>query len=381
MKRETKNEKELKSKLPAFNLTSHQTDGILKNYPTHKNLKISIKQAQRFKDINSSQRVRDFAFVCAPEVKRDRGVYKITWDSNKFYIGRSKHIGTRVSQYEAAIYNYFKTGTYPELHYLSKVFENLNADQMAYFFKVELLNSCYSVEDLQITEQKWLDTYKDDPNCVNIGFIAKKPQNEIDETLEEQLERKSNTIIIKKGGKMLFIPKKNLQSSAVSRRSESLVKHTLEKKMQATEYSLNVPEMLSELGHTVYKLYYGDRYVVNKGKTLAGSLFLMQKGLGYYLAYDHHKESKFEKDYFSAFYEFIRKNPNKAFRVEIVLTSADAYEILKTEQLELNKAMKYKKCLNGNIQSYVPTLNPKTGMHGWITPEQVDRYYTFMSSL
>ena len=192
----------------------------------------------------------------------------------------------------------------------------------------------------------------------------------------------ANTGIVRRGGRLIFFTPKKLKSDVVDGRSQSVKKHRPEKQQKATSFSLNVPEMQSEGGlPAVYKLYYDNIYIINKGKTLSGSLFLLQRGLGYYLAYEHNKESVMDKDYWFKFYDFVRRNPGRQFRVEIVMQSNDALEILKSEQATLDGCLKDKKCFNGNIKSYIPTLNAKTGMHGWITPDQVSRFYESLTSM
>lgn len=375
----TKKYEQLVTKLEKYNLKLSQLEPLLKNYRKHKDEVQAIDSAQRFKDINEGKKVRDFFFVYKEGCDKKRGVYKLTI-GKKFYIGRSKYIATRFKQHWKEINKFFTSGKYPPDSYLKKVFEHLEEDQWSYYFEVSLLDECYTVDELVEKEQKWLDKYNGHPNCLNIGFKAKKITHEIDETPEEQWNRKANTGVVRRGGRLVFFVPKDIKSDVIDGRSQSVKKHTPQKKKKAIDFSLEVPELNSKFGPTVYKLYYDNIYIVNKGKALSGSLFLIQKGLGYFLAYDHHRELSTEKDYWFKFYDFIRKNPNKEFRVEVILHSDDPYEILVTEQKELDKCLKDKKCYNNNIQSYIPTLNPKTGQHGWITTEQVARFYEFLAS-
>lgn len=381
MKKITKKEQQLLSELTKLNLTHGQVDGIIKLYRKTKEYQVSVDQGYRFSEINSGKKVRDFVFACTAADKKKRGIYKITFDGSKFYIGRSKYIGERWKQHEKLIRKYFTDKEVAPNHYLTKVFAYLESEPMAYFLSLEVIEECVTVDELLQKEQKWLNKFKDSPNCLNLNFIAAKPYNEIDETLEEQIERKGNTGVARRGGRFIFYPKKKIESAIIGRRVESLVKSTPKKKESATSFSFNVPEIESDLGHSVFKLYCGDRYIIHKGKSLAGSIFLLQKGCGYFLAYDHHKESQFDKDYYNSFYDYVRKNTNKPFKVDILLTSDDPYEILVKEQVELNNAIRDKKCLNQNLKGYIPTFNPKTNMHGWITVEQVNRFYDFLAAM
>ena len=380
--KQTKKELELLKKLEKYNLPPNQLEPIVKLFRSFKDEVSCIDNAERFRDINEGKKVRDFMFVYKDGCEKKRGVYKLTFGSNKFYIGRSKFIETRFKQHWKELHTFFQTGKYNADHYLRKVYEHLIENQFGYYFEVKLLDGCYSIDELQIKEQKWLDKYNGNPNCLNVGFVSKKLKNEIDETQEEQWDRKANTGIARRGGRLIFYPKKKIETDVLDRRSESVKKYQPYRKEAANSFLFNVPEMkvIEEIA-TVFKLFYGDIYVVHKGKTLAGSLFMLQKNLGYYIAYDHNKDNKFEKDYYFKFYDFIRRNPDRNFRVEVILKSCDAFEVLKTEQIELNKALGDKKCYNNNIQAYIPTFREKTNMHGWITPEEVSKFYSFLESI
>lgn len=149
------------------------------------------------------------------------------------------------------------------------------------------------------------------------------------------------------------------------------------KKFKATAYSMGLKEIESStIESCVYRLYYGDKYIIQKGKNLSGSLFLIQKGLAYFLAYDH-KEYEGQNRYFFQFYNHVRSNPGLKFRVEVLFESTNGYQLLKREQIELNESFSDKKCLNNNISAYIPQRKVKGGDFGWISRYHVAAFRRF----
>jgi hypothetical protein len=141
-----------------------------------------------------------------------------------------------------------------------------------------------------------------------------------------------------------------------------------------------------EIGSCVFKLYYGDRYVIVKGKTLAGSIFLIEKGYAYFLEGGQgtgtnsgmekkngpgHKEGDGKNTFYFQFYSYIKDHPGLPWHIEMILESDNGYQLLKAEQLALNAAISDKKCLNNNVEAYLPKLNLKTRMYGWIERKDV----------
>lgn len=110
------------------------------------------------------------------------------------------------------------------------------------------------------------------------------------------------------------------------------------------------------IGSCIYKLYYGDRYIIHRASnTLEGSLFNILKAYSFFKGHSNvHKETSDKKDYYFAFYNFMRRNQGKELKVDLVLQSADFYELLVCEHNELQKSFAIKKCLNPNITSYIP---------------------------
>lgn len=151
-----------------------------------------------------------------------------------------------------------------------------------------------------------------------------------------------------------------------------------------------IPNIDTETESCVYKLSYGDRYIIAKGKTLAGSIFLFEKGYAYFLlggggtgnevSGTGHKEGEGKNTFYFKIYKYIKEHPNLEFNLQVLLESNNGYQLLKTEQLELNKAIRDKKCLNSNIEAYIPQYRTKTKSYGWISNGYVHAFKKFLKN-
>lgn len=128
----------------------------------------------------------------------------------------------------------------------------------------------------------------------------------------------------------------------------------------------------------VYKLFYNNKYIIIKGKSLSGSIFLFKKGFSYYIGYEHSEGSKHSDFLYVQFYEHIKTYPGHSFYISI-LSYGSPYELLKAEQIALNQAIHDKNCLNTNIDAYIPKWNPKSKMYGgWISKSAYMNYKKFL---
>lgn len=151
-----------------------------------------------------------------------------------------------------------------------------------------------------------------------------------------------------------------------------------------------IPDEYLETESAVYKLYYGEKYVIVKGKTLAGSVYLIEKGYGGFIAGGGGTGNKAggagqnEWDgtnaYYFKFYTYIYNNPGLQFNVLVLLESNNAYQLLKREQQELNKSFTDKSCLNNNVQAYLPKFNKKTWQYGWVKMAHVMNFKKFLKA-
>lgn len=148
-----------------------------------------------------------------------------------------------------------------------------------------------------------------------------------------------------------------------------------------------------DIGSCVYRLWYGDMYVIVKGKNLAGSVFLIQKGMAYFFAGggrvgkdtpagkpgEGHKEGQGKNTFYFQFYSHVKTSPTLEWKVEVIFESDNGYQLLKREQQEIDASIRDKRCLNSNIVAYIPKFRAKSALYGdWIKPTHVLCFKKFL---
>jgi hypothetical protein len=126
----------------------------------------------------------------------------------------------------------------------------------------------------------------------------------------------------------------------------------------------------------VYKLFYHGGYLVMKSKTISGALMRLSQNYNYF---DTRRK---KTDPYSEFYNHIHEHPGGRFRVKILAEGSTCtnYELLKIEQMELDKGRYDGRCLNGSMDAYIPKFDPSTGMHGWLSKTAVDDFKVWLAS-
>lgn len=121
--------------------------------------------------------------------KNKRGVYKLFFTSGKYYIGRSKLLYIRIANHKKEIRKRL-TGVKEmvENDYMKNIIQEIRSTGLK-IATCYLIKECESVNDLIRYEQEQLDMAKHDPNCLNVGFIAKRTPLEVDDTVEDTRKR------------------------------------------------------------------------------------------------------------------------------------------------------------------------------------------------
>lgn len=150
-----------------------------------------------------------------------------------------------------------------------------------------------------------------------------------------------------------------------------------------------ISEDYFETESCVYKLFYGDRYVIVKAKTLAGSIYLFEKGYASFIAggggtgKDKAGEGQKEWDgtntFYFKFYKYIHDHAGFLFNIEVILETNNCYQLLKREEIELSASFTNKKCFNSNVTAYIPKFRTKINMYGWIPKRSVADFRRFLS--
>lgn len=130
----------------------------------------------------------------------------------------------------------------------------------------------------------------------------------------------------------------------------------------------------------VYKLSYAGKYVIIKGYTLTGSLKIINNA---YKQYDPKNERFYAHLYGHLFNHLFKTEDLGRFRIKTFAklnSKIGQYQLLKREQMELDKARYDTNCLNNNIEAYIPNYNKITHSFGWIHTSAVANFKKYLQS-
>lgn len=138
----------------------------------------------------------------------------------------------------------------------------------------------------------------------------------------------------------------------------------------------------NDVDEIVYRLSYASKYVVVKGKTLAGSLIMIAEA--FYRYRQDLKRERFEKHLYKPFFDHILSNKGR-FRIKTIAKrgkNITHFDLLKKEQIEIDKGFVVEdgRILNNYKEAYIPAYNKATGMYGWLESEAVKQYQGWMIS-
>lgn len=139
------------------------------------------------------------------------------------------------------------------------------------------------------------------------------------------------------------------------------------------KYKIEFPSILYTVGSCVYKLWYGSKYVFVKAKNCSGSLKMIQDSLNQFM-----KGSEAQRkpdNLYLHFFNYIAKNKNKAYRVEVLSSPGDSdYNLLVLEDRLVNEARNDKKCLNNIDGAYINQWNEDTQSYNWLSKPAVANF-------
>ncbi len=108
-----------------------------------------------------------------------------------------------------------------------------------------------------------------------------------------------------------------------------------------------VPDDIYEMDGCVFKLYYGEKYVIVMGKTLIRQIESIENDISRFT-------TKNKKSLYYRFCRYVKENPGKEFKIELALISDNPYQLLKTAQSLLDIGEKEKgKCLNKHFYPFI----------------------------
>lgn len=129
----------------------------------------------------------------------------------------------------------------------------------------------------------------------------------------------------------------------------------------------------------VYRLTYAGKFIIVKGKTLAGSLIIIANTFQSYSP----DNKRFINHLYKHLYDHFKANPYGRFRIKTLAKKSlkiNQYYLLKREQMEIDKHRYDKTCLNNQLEAYVPLYNELTGMYGWLDKMAVMNFKKWLSS-
>ena len=131
----------------------------------------------------------------------------------------------------------------------------------------------------------------------------------------------------------------------------------------------------------VYKLSYAGKFIIIKGKTLCGSLIIINN---VFKQYDPANTKRFEGHLYKHLFDhFLETQGTGRFRIKTlarVNVRTSLYQVLKREQMELDKNRYNPNCLNNAVEAFIPLYNEDTGMYGWIDKTTVMNFHRWLNS-
>jgi len=130
----------------------------------------------------------------------------------------------------------------------------------------------------------------------------------------------------------------------------------------------------------VYRLSYAGKYVIIKGRTMAGSLIIIDNA---YRQFGPDKRRFSTHLYRYLFEHFFLTEDCGRFRIKMLAklnSKTNQYQLLKREQMELDKARYDTRCLNNNIEAYIPVYSKNTHSFGWIDTSAAANFKKYLNS-
>lgn len=140
-----------------------------------------------------------------------------------------------------------------------------------------------------------------------------------------------------------------------------------------TKFPIEVPTHQYMSVPSVFKVYFGSKYLIWKGKSLLKSCQLIAEGIERYIRLSKNDDT----DYLYYVVGHIKRTRCIKATVEVIANdfqkvgseAIDGLKMLKLEQSLLDKADTDELCLNNNADAYVP---------GWINKAHVDKFEKYL---
>lgn len=141
-----------------------------------------------------------------------------------------------------------------------------------------------------------------------------------------------------------------------------------------TKFHIEVPTHTYGSPAAVYKIWFGQKYLIWKGKSLLQSCQFIAEGIERYIRL----QKKDESDYLFHVCRHIKATRCQMGKVEVIdseflkgsSTVINGYKMLVVEQDELDKCSEDPMCLNNNEQAYIPS---------WVSDGDQNKFLTYYS--
>jgi len=136
-----------------------------------------------------------------------------------------------------------------------------------------------------------------------------------------------------------------------------------------------------DVEEVVYKLSYAGKFIIVKGKTLCGSLIIIANTWEQFTR----GRDRFGGHLYVHLYNHVwgKSKFGNRFSVRVLAKVGDTcnqYQLLKREQMELDKHRYTPECLNNATEAYIPQYNEATGMFGWLEKSAVMNFKKWLKS-
>ena len=119
----------------------------------------------------------------------------------------------------------------------------------------------------------------------------------------------------------------------------------------------------------LFKLYYGDYYVIVMARSVYRSIWSINDDIERYAKTD----TKSKDGLYGVFCKHVLAHPGMKFRFERIIVCESPYDLLKSCQIELDKSREDKFCLNTNTEPYI-SKRIQTA-YKYLTPTAQEKMY------
>ena len=134
-----------------------------------------------------------------------------------------------------------------------------------------------------------------------------------------------------------------------------------------------------DVNEVVYRLSYAGKFIIIKGKTLCGSLIIIAN------TYDQFTRGRdrFAGHLYTHLYNHVWGKTGSKFTIKTLAKVGpkfSQYQLLKREQMELDKNRYNKSCLNNATEVYIPLYSETTDTFGWLGKAAVMNFKKWLDS-